>query len=108
MIYWGEGNFSLFIFRCMDIQVYTIQNCFYCSQVKELFRRANLAYKEVLVVPNDEPDLTSSMIKKEDFSNTYPQVGSFPHVIIDGESIGGIVDTAKLLVSRGLVSGKKA
>jgi len=91
----------------MDIQVYTIQNCFYCSQVKELFRRANLSYREVLVVPDDETDLKEFMINKGDFSGKYPQVGSFPYIIIDGESIGGIVDTAKLLVSKGLVGGKK-
>ena len=33
----------------MDITIYTIGGCHYCSQMKELLRRANLDYKKVKV-----------------------------------------------------------
>ena len=33
----------------MDITVYTVDGCHYCSQIKELFRRANLDFKKVKV-----------------------------------------------------------
>ena len=82
----------------MDIKVYTIPACRYCDQVKELFRRADVDYDAVLL---DTPEL------KEQFAKDNPQAIGFPHVIIDGEVIGGLVDTAKLFLQKGMVSSKK-
>jgi glutaredoxin len=82
----------------MDILVYTTSGCTYCSQVKQLFQRANLEYKEVLV---NTPELKTEMVSK------YPQAKTYPHVIIDGESVGGLVDTAKLFLEKGLVKSTK-
>ena len=81
----------------MDILVYTTSGCKYCSQVKELLQRADLEYKEVLV---NTPELKMEMVSK------YPQAKTYPHVIIDGESVGGLVDTAKLFLEKGLVKAK--
>jgi len=83
----------------MDILVYTTAGCKYCSQVKELFQRADLEYREVLV---NSPEI------KEEMISTYPQVKTYPHVIIDGESVGGLVDTAKLFLEKGLVKSSKS
>jgi len=82
----------------MDIKVYTIPGCRYCDQVKELFHRAEVEYDAVLL--NTEE-------LKEQFRQEHPQAIGFPHVIIDGEIIGGLVDTAKLFLQKGLVSSKK-
>ena len=91
----------------MEIKVYTLKDCFYCTQVKELFRRADLSYSEVEVVSSDG-NLTEGKMSNKDFVVQYPGVATFPYVIMDGEPIGGVVDTAKKLVQMGLVtSGKK-
>jgi glutaredoxin 3 len=82
----------------MDIIVYTTPGCTYCSQVKELFNRADLEYAEVLV---------NTLELKEEMLSKYPQAKTYPHVIIDGESIGGLVATAKLFLEKGLVATKR-
>jgi len=83
----------------MDITIYTTPGCFYCTQAKELMRRAELEATIINVATVDE---------KEQFKKDNPKAMGFPHVIIDGEVVGGLVETARLLVQKGLVtSGKK-
>lgn len=83
----------------MDITIYTTPGCFYCTQIKELMRRADLEATIINVSTSEE---------KEEFKKDNPKAQGFPHVIIDGETVGGLVETARLLVQKGLVSsGKK-
>ncbi len=83
----------------MKIKIYTSPGCFYCTQLKELLRRADLDYEQQII---------EGSILTEQFKIDFPDVRGFPHVIIDDESIGGLIETAKLLVQKGLVSsGKK-
>ena len=82
----------------MEIKIYTKPGCKYCMQVKELMRRAGFEYEEVYVT-------TDSL--REEFYSTYPDAKTYPYVIIDGEPVGGLVETAKLFVQKGLVSSKK-
>jgi len=94
VIYLGSYN-SPFL---MDIVAYTSPGCFYCDQLKELFKRADLEYTvHVVSTPED----------RESLKKKYPLCNSFPHVIIDGEVVGGLVETARLLVKKGLVSSTK-
>ena len=81
----------------MEIKVYTTPGCFYCTQVKELFKRAELEYEESII------DETNRL----DFRTKYPLAVAFPFVLIDNEPVGGLVETARVLVKRGLVSAKK-
>lgn len=81
----------------MEIKVYTSPGCFYCTQVKELFKRAELEYEESVI---DETN-------RAEFRAKYPLAVSFPFVLIDNEPVGGLVETARILVKRGLVSAKK-
>tara|TARA_A200000113_G_scaffold210802_1_gene210959 strand:+ start:247 stop:501 length:255 start_codon:yes stop_codon:yes gene_type:complete len=83
----------------MDILVYTSEGCFYCTQIKKLLQRANLEYKTILVGSLEYP--------KAKFKDEFPNCKGFPHTIIDGVEYPGIVDVAKLLVKKGLVSAKK-
>ena len=82
----------------MEILIYTTSGCFYCDQAKKLCERANVDYqtKEVGI------DIT-----REYFTKLYPHVNSSPYVIIDGNEIGGLVETAKLFLKEGLVSVNK-
>ena len=82
----------------MKIIAYTTSNCFYCDQLKTLFRRAELEWENIPV--NSEAE--RSQLKK-----TYPNSKGFPHVVIDDVEIGGLVNVAKFLVKEGLVSAEK-
>lgn len=84
----------------MEITAYTSTGCYYCIQLKELFRRANLEYKAL-----ECNDTSEELQENWDFlKKNYPDVHSFPFVVIDGEVIGGIVETAKYLINKGLIS----
>ena len=82
----------------MEIIAYTSKGCFYCDKLKELFSRANVNPTIVSV----GTDMT-----REEFKETFPLATGYPYVIIDGEPVGGLVETAKLFVQKGLVSSKK-
>ena len=77
----------------MKIKIYSTKGCFYCTKLKELFERANITdYEEQVCTSGDEVRVD------------YPEAKSFPYVIIDGEVIGGRVETAKFFVEKNLVS----
>jgi glutaredoxin 3 len=83
----------------MEITAYTSQGCSSCGIVKELFQRASVEYKEITIHKD---------ISLVEFKQTFPEVGGFPFVVIDGEKIGGLLEVAKLFVEKGLVSSKKS
>ena len=60
--------------------------------------RANVEYTAILVGKD---------ITREEFKLKYPLAAGFPYTIIDGEIIGGITETVKLFVEKGLVSSRK-
>ena len=85
----------------MDIKIYTNSGCVWCARTKELMARANLEYTETLWD-------SMSPIEQRELQNKYPDVQAFPVVIIDDEFIGGLVDTAKLFLKKGLVSSRQS
>jgi glutaredoxin 3 len=64
----------------------------------ELMERAGVPYNSTLV---------GTEITREEFKELYPKAPGFPYVIIDDEPVGGLVETVKLFVEKGLVSSKK-
>lgn len=82
----------------MKIQIYTIPGCGYCDHVKELMVRANLDYEHYQVGKD---------IAQPDLLKQYPLAKGYPYVIIDGEPVGGLTQTAKYLIDKGLVSSRK-
>ena len=82
----------------MQIKAYTTAGCFYCDQLKELFRRSEVEYEIVEV---------GFRYSREKFRVDYPNAVGFPWVIIDGEEVGGLVETAKIFLQKGIVSSKK-
>ena len=94
MIYWGSKDPLFF----MEIIAYTTPGCFYCDQLKELFRRADVKYQMVLIETEQE---------REQFRKDFPRAGGYPYVLVDGKHVGGLVETAKLFLEKGLVSSSK-
>lgn len=82
----------------MEIVAYTLPGCGHCKSLKELFRRGNADYTEVVV----RQDMTM-----DEFMEKFPTINRFPFVVIDGEQLGGLVETVKLFVDKGLVSSSK-
>jgi glutaredoxin 3 len=82
----------------MDITVFKIKGCGYCVKINELMERAQIEYTTIMV--DDE-------ITSEEFKEKFPNASGFPYVIIDGEPVGGLVETVKLFVEKGLVSSRK-
>ena len=81
----------------MEITVYTSEGCFYCTQIKELFKRAGLEYNEILVTTRN----------RAEFMKKYPTARGYPFTVIDETQYPGLIDVAKFLVKEGLVSAKK-
>ena len=82
----------------MEIIVYTMVGCSSCNIIKELFQRADVNYTEYVL----NKDISLSELKEK-----YPHVNFFPFVVIDNEEVGGLIETAKLFLEKGLVSSKR-
>tara|TARA_B100000686_G_C15901128_1_gene530299 strand:- start:190 stop:453 length:264 start_codon:yes stop_codon:yes gene_type:complete len=86
----------------MEIIIYSQDGCFYCDQMRQLCDRAEVKYKEIKVVEH----ATEGLLKK-DFIKEHPDCTGFPWVIIDNETIGGLVESAKYFLKKGMVSAKR-
>ena len=82
----------------MDILIHTTNGCTYCEHMKELCKRAKVDYESIEI----DKDIT-----RQDFITLFPGVNTSPHIIIDGQVIGGLVETAKFFLKEGLVSANK-
>jgi len=78
----------------MEIVAYTNTGCSYCTTLKKLFARAGVSYTSVEI----GKDMSAYQ-----FQEKFPDAGGYPHVVIDGKEIGGLVETAKLFLEKGLV-----
>jgi len=66
--------------------------------LKRLFRRAQVEYTDVVI----GRDITAGQ-----FMEKFPAATGYPHVVIDGEVVGGLTETAKLFLDKGLVEAPK-
>ena len=82
----------------MKIVAYTTPGCFYCDQLKELFRRSNVDYELIVIQTEEERDV---------FRKQFPRASGYPYVLVDDKHVGGLVETEKLFVEQGLVSSPK-
>lgn len=78
----------------MEIVAYTNPGCSHCTTLKKLFHRAKVEYTEVAIGRD---------INFELFNAQFPTAKGYPHVVIDGAEVGGLVETAKLFLEKGLV-----
>ena len=89
----GEGKLK----QC-NVTAYTLEGCVHCMHLHELLERSNVPNERVTYVD------VGKDISKEDFIKKFPEANGYPHVIIDGKPIGGLVETAKYLVKKKMVS----
>ena len=89
----GEKNLKHF-----KITAYTLQGCVHCMHLHELLERSDVPNERITYVD------VGKDISKEDLIKKFPEAGGYPYVIIDGKSIGGLVETAKYLVKKKMVS----
>ena len=82
----------------MKIIAYTSRGCRHCTTLKKLFGRAGVEYTAYDV--GDDVSVTA-------FRQQFPECDGYPYVIIDGKPIGGLVETAKLFLDKGLVDPPK-
>ena len=73
--------------------MYTTAWCGYCQAAKQLLEREELVYGEISV--DDDPHFRQRM---QELSGRT----TVPQVVIDGESIGGFQELARLVASGGL------
>jgi glutaredoxin len=64
----------------MIIEIYTKENCIYCSKAKEFLAEKGLVYSEYIL----GKDYT-----KEFIVENFPSARTYPVIIIDGVNIGG-------------------
>lgn len=95
-IWSSDGEYDME--NIMNITAYTSPGCRHCTTLKKLFARAGVEYTNVTV--GDD-------ISRGAFMQMFPMAGGFPYVVIDGKSVGGLVETAKLFLEKGLVDPPK-
>ena len=71
----------------MTIEVYTSQPCAYCVNAKALLKQKGLDFSEIDI--STDADKASEMVERSG-RQTVPQI------FIDGKSIGGFTELAKL------------
>lgn len=79
----------------MNIKIYSTPGCHYCTQAKRLFEKAGYEWEEV------------SCSNGNELKEYFPSAKSFPWILIDDEEVGGLVETARLFLEKGLVTSKK-
>lgn len=72
----------------MHITIYTKSNCNYCTRAKSFLNMKHMAYEELVL----DQDFT-----RENLLDTFPNVTSFPVIVVDGMNIGGF-DQLKLML----------
>ena len=82
----------------MQITIYTNEGCIWCTRTKELMARASVEYTEV--------NWSKLSIQEQvEVEQKYgDQIRAFPVVLIDDEFVGGLVETAKIFLKKGLVT----
>ena len=68
------------------------------------------AFNIARALPRDHYEFQLIGIRKDgswQFKQDFPDATGFPYVIIDGEKVGGLVETAKLFLQKGIVSSRK-
>ena len=72
----------------MNFAVYSKEGCPYCDKIKQVLELTNLSY----VVYN-----LGEHFDKKSFYDEFGEGSTFPQVIVDGQKLGGCIDSIKFL-----------
>jgi len=72
----------------MNFAVYSKEGCPYCEKIKKVLTLTNLKY---VVYNLDEH------FDKKSFYDEFGEGATFPQVVVDGQKLGGCVDSIKFL-----------
>ena len=78
----------------MIIEMYTSQNCSFCTSAKALLKQKKLSYREI--------DISTDISKASEMIHRSGQ-RTVPQIFIDGKPIGGFTELAKIHRAGGLV-----
>ncbi len=78
----------------MKFTVYSKDGCPFCSKIKAILEQRNFDH----VVYELNGDFT-----KEEFYAEFGEGSTFPQIILDGNKLGGCVDTVKYLSDNNLI-----
>jgi glutaredoxin len=81
----------------MLVTIYSKPGCRYCDYAKQLFERAKVEWEEVIC-----DGVNAGRLERD-----YPDASTYPHIVIDGEVIGGLTEAAKYFLQKGLVKSSK-
>ena len=78
----------------MNFAVYTKDGCPYCDKVKQVLQLTESKF----VVYN-----LGEHFEKKEFYGEFGQGSTFPQVVVDGNKLGGCVDTIKYLKEKEII-----
>lgn len=78
----------------MIIEMYTSQNCSFCTSAKALLKQEKLNYREI--------DVSTDALKASEMIDRSGQ-RTVPQIFIDGRPVGGFTELAKIHRGGGLV-----
>ena len=78
----------------MNFAVYSKKGCPYCEKIKQVLDLTKLSY----VVYN-----LGEHFDKKSFYDEFGEGSTFPQVIVDGQRIGGCVDSIKFLQEKKVI-----
>mgnify|MGYP001163712366 FL=1 len=79
----------------MNFAVYSKEGCPYCEKIKKVLDLTKTSY----VVYN-----LGEHFDKESFYEEFGQGSTFPQVVVDGQKLGGCVDSIKFLQEKKVIN----
>ena len=79
----------------MNFAVYSKDGCPYCDKIKQVLDLTNTSY----VVYN-----LGEQFDRESFYDEFGEGSTFPQVIVDGQRIGGCIDSIKFLQEKKVIN----
>jgi glutaredoxin len=73
----------------MNIEIYTKQNCVFCTKLKNLLRAKNMNFTEMKL----NEDYTREFLLEK-----YPNIRTYPVVVVDGFMIGGYTEFSNMVI----------
>lgn len=78
----------------MKFEIYTKDNCTFCTQIKQVFNLKKLNYLEYKLDVDFD---------RESFISEFGKNSTFPQVLCDDKKLGGSTDTIKYLKENGII-----